>query len=69
MPTDIDERAPGLWPRFVGLLAALRWEAQFKVAKCCMRASISMSDLGVLLAEPVLARYQTLNGVGVPPTN
>ena len=48
MPTDIDERAPGLWPRFVGLLAALRWEAQFKVAKCCMRASISMSDLGVL---------------------
>ena len=27
-----------------------------------MRASISMSDLGVFLAEPVLARYQTLNG-------
>jgi hypothetical protein len=47
MPTDIHERAPGLWPRFVGLLAAIRWEAQFKVAKCCMRASISMSDLGV----------------------
>ena len=62
MPTDIHERAPGLWPRFVGLLAAIRWEAQFKLAKCCMRASISMSDLGVFLAEPVLARYQTLNG-------
>ena len=62
MPTDIHERAPGLWPRFVGLLAAIRWEAQFKVAKCCMRASIFMSDLGVFLAEPVLARYQTLNG-------
>jgi hypothetical protein len=69
MPIDIHERAPSLWPRFVGLLAAIRWEAQFKLAKCCMRASISMSDLGVLLAEPVLARYQTLNGGGVPPTN
>ena len=68
MPTDIHERAPGLWPRFVGLLAAIRWEAQFKLAKCCMRASISMSDLGVFLAEPVLARYQTLNGGGVPPS-
>ena len=62
MPTDIHERAPGLSPRFVGLLAAIRWEAQFKVAKCCMRASIFMSELGVFLAEPVLARYQTLNG-------
>jgi hypothetical protein len=45
----------------------VRWEAQFKLAKCCMRASITMSDLGVFLAEPVLARYQTLNGGGVPP--
>jgi hypothetical protein len=53
MPTDIHERALGLWPRFVGLLAAIRWEAQFKLAKCCMRASISMSDLGVFLAEPI----------------
>jgi hypothetical protein len=66
MPTDIHERALGLWPRFVGLMAAVRWEAQFKLAKCCMRASITMSDLGVFLAEPVLARYQTLNGGGVP---
>ena len=48
MPTDIHERALGLWPRFVGLMAAIRWEAQFKLAKCCMRASISMSDRGVL---------------------
>jgi hypothetical protein len=67
MPTDIHERALGLWPRFGGLMAAVRWEAQFKLAKCCMRASITMSDLGVFLAEPVLARYQTLNGGGVPP--
>ena len=44
----------------------LQWEAHFKLAKCCMRASITMSDLGVFLAEPVLARYQTLNGGGVP---
>jgi len=62
MPTDIHERALDFWPRFVGLLAAIRWEAQFKLAKCCMRASIIMSDIGVFLAEPVLARYQTLNG-------
>ena len=62
MPTDIPELALGLWPRFVGLLVAIRWEAQFKLAKCCMRASITMSDIGVFLAEPVLARYQTLNG-------
>ena len=51
MPTDIHERALGLWPRFVGLMAAVRWEAQFKLAKCCMRASITISDLGVFLAE------------------
>ena len=66
MPTDIPKLALGLWPRFVGLLAAIRWEAQFKLAKCCMRASITMSDIGVFLAEPVLARYQTLNGGEVP---
>lgn len=29
-----------------------------KLAKCCMRVSISISDLGVFLAEPVLARAQ-----------
>ena len=40
----------------MGLLAALRWEAQFKLAKCCMRASRSISDLGLFLAEPVLER-------------
>ena len=40
----------------MGLLAAIRWEAQFKLAKCCMRASKSISDLGVFLAEPVLKR-------------
>jgi hypothetical protein len=34
---------------------------QFRLAKCCMRASIAISDLGVLLAEPVLARSKALN--------
>ena len=64
MPTDIHERAPGLWPRFVGLLAAIRWEAQFKLAKCCMHASKSISDLGVFLAKPVLERSKALNDAG-----
>ena len=62
MPTDLLARAPRPASRLVGLLATIRWEAQFKLAKCCMRASITMSDIGVFLAEPVLARYQTLNG-------
>ena len=47
-------------------VAAIRWEAQFKLAKCCMRASIAFSDLGVFLAEPVLAQSETLNDSGVP---
>ena len=47
MPTNIRERAPGPGTQLVGLLAAIRWEAQFKLAKCCMRASKSISDLGV----------------------
>jgi len=64
MPTDIPELALGLWPRFVGLLAAIRWEAQFKLAKCCMHASKSISDLGVFLAEPVLERSKALNDAG-----
>ena len=38
MPTNIRERAPGPGTQLVGLLAAIRWEAQFKLAKCCMRA-------------------------------
>jgi hypothetical protein len=50
MPTDIHERALGPGARLVGLLAAIRWEAQFKLAKCCMHASKSISDLGVFLA-------------------
>jgi hypothetical protein len=61
---DIHERARGPWPRFVRLLATIRWEAQFKLAKCCMRASITISDLGVFLAEPVLARSKALNEAG-----
>jgi len=64
MPTNIHERARGPWPRFVRLLATIRWEAQFKLAKCCMRASITISDLGVFLAEPVLARSKALNEAG-----
>ena len=63
MPTDIHERTLGPWLRFVGLVAAIRWEAQFKLAKCCMRASKSISDLGVFLAEPVLERSKALNDV------
>jgi hypothetical protein len=40
-----------------------RWEAQFKLAKCCMRASTSISDLRVFLAEPVLERSKALNDI------
>ena len=46
MPTNIHQRAPRPGTQLVGLLAAIRWEAQFKLAKCCMRASKSISDLG-----------------------
>jgi hypothetical protein len=60
MPT-INEGGIGPLARLLGLLAAIRWEAQFMLAKCCMRASASMSDLGVFLAEPVLARSKALN--------
>jgi hypothetical protein len=61
MATGIDQRAPGHWARFAQLLEIIRWEMQFKLAKCCMRASIAISDLGVFLAEPVLARSKALN--------
>ena len=62
-PTSV-QRAPGPGTQLVGLLAAIRWEAQFKLAKCCMRASKSISDLGVFLAEPVLERSKALNDAG-----
>ena len=62
MPTT-NERGLGPLARLLGLLAAIRWEAQFKLAKCCMRASISISDFGVFLAEPVLERSKALNDV------
>ena len=61
MPTNTHQRAPGPGTQLVGLLAAIRWEAQFKLAKCCMRASKAISDLGVSLAEPVLERSKALN--------
>ena len=61
MPTDIRARVPGPGTQLVGLLASIRWEAQFKLAKCCMRASRSISDLGVFLAEPVLERSKAVN--------
>ena len=64
MPTNIRERAPGPGTQLVGLLAAIRWEAQFKLAKCCMRTSKSISDLGVFLAEPVLERSKAPNDAG-----
>jgi hypothetical protein len=54
MPTNIHQRALGPGARLVGLLAAIRWEAQFKLAKCCMHASKSISDLGVFLADKAL---------------
>jgi hypothetical protein len=63
MPINIRDRAPGTTARLVGLLATIRWEAQFKLAKCCMRVSKSISDLGVLLAEPVLERSKAMNNV------
>ena len=63
MPTDIRERAPSPGARLAWLLNTVRWEAQFKLAKCCMRASKSISDLGVFLAEPVLERSKALNDV------
>jgi hypothetical protein len=66
MPTDIDERTLGPWLRLVSLVSAIRWEAQFKLAKFCMRASIAISDLGVFLVEPVLARSKALNDAGIP---
>src|SRR6478735_12158491 len=63
MSINIRERAAGPGARLVGLLATIRWEAQFKLAKCCMRASKSISDLGVFLAEPVLERSKAMNDV------
>ena len=63
MPTNIRERALGPRGQIVGLLATIRWEAQFKLVKCCMHASKSISDLGVFLAEPVLERSKALNDV------
>jgi hypothetical protein len=67
MPTNIRERALGPREQIVGLLATIRWEAQFKLAKCCMRASKSISDLGVFLAEPVLEPSKALNDVTATP--
>jgi hypothetical protein len=62
MPTD--ERARGPWLRLVSLVSAIRWELQFKLAKGCMRASKSIADLGVFLAEPVLERSKALYDAG-----
>ena len=67
MPIDIRARVPGPGTQLVGLLASIRWEAQFKLAKCCMRASKSISDLGVFLAEPVLERSQALSDAAARP--
>ena len=65
MPTKIQERTFERPLGLVGLLSTVRWEAQFKLAKCCMRASKSISDLGVFLAEPVLERSKALNDAAV----
>jgi hypothetical protein len=62
MPTKIKERTVEQPRGLFSLLSRIRWEAQFKLAKCCMRASIAISDLGVFLAEPVLERSRASNG-------
>jgi hypothetical protein len=49
MPTEIKERTVEQPRGLFGLLSTIRWEAQFKLAKFCMRASIAISDLGALL--------------------
>ena len=64
MPNQHPSASAWSGARLVGLLAAIRWEAQFKLAKCCMHASKSISDLGVFLAEPVLERSKALNDAG-----
>ena len=56
MPIQIKERTDEQRWGLFSLLSTIRWEAQFKLAKCCMRASTAISDLGVFLAEPVLKR-------------
>jgi hypothetical protein len=67
MPTDIRARVPGPGTQLVELLASMRWEAQFTLAKCCMRASKSISNLGVFLAEPVLERSRALSEAAARP--
>ena len=62
MPIKIKERTVEQPRGLFSLLSTIRWEAQFKLAKCCMRVSIAISDLGVFLAEPVLERSRALNG-------
>jgi hypothetical protein len=62
MPTQIQEQTLEQPRGLFGLLSTIRWEAQFKLAKCCMRVSIAISDLGVCLAEPVLERSNALTG-------
>jgi hypothetical protein len=66
MPTEIRARVAAPRTQLVGLLASIRWEAQFKLAKCCMRASKSISDLGVFLAEQVLERSRALSDAAAP---
>ena len=61
MPAKIKERTVARPRSLFGLLSTIRWEAQFKLAKCCMRVSIAISDLGVFLAEPVLERSRAAN--------
>ena len=62
MPVKIKERTVEQPRGLFSLLSTIRWEAQFKLAKCCLRVSIAISDLGVFLAEPVLERSRASNG-------
>ena len=62
MPLKIKERTVDQPRGLFSLLSAIRWEAQFKLAKYCLGVSIAISDLGVFLAEPVLERSRASNG-------
>ena len=53
MPIDIRARVPGPGTQLVGLLASIRWKAQFKLAKCCMRASKSTFQARAFLQDTV----------------
>ena len=58
-----DGDGPGT--QLVGLLATIRWEAQFKLAKCCMRASKCHIRLGGVLGRAGIGAIQGIEWLGV----